>query len=391
MPLDANGARASPDRSPTIACDLLAMSGGWSPVVHSARAVGRQGALRRREGVLRAREHRGAGRNAPPALPTAASSLGDCLAEGDAAGTAAARRAGFTARRSRRFAPTVADVVEEPLVPLWVVPSPTRHRPRAEAVRRSAERRRRVRHRARRARRLSLDRARQALHGDGLRHRPGQARQHQRHWRSSRRRSATTLPSTGTTTFRPNYTPVTFGAIAGPDLGDRFDPDPQDRAPRVARRARRALRERRAVEAAVVLPEGRRGPPCRRRARMSRRAQRRGHHGCVDARQDRHPGAGRRDAPQLGVHQRLGQARGRPLPLRPDARRERHGDRRRRHHAPRRAPFPDDHHDRRRGARDGVARALAADRMAAPQGVPHVRDRSLGDRQRWSAPTAATC
>jgi sarcosine oxidase subunit alpha len=32
------------------------------------------------------------------------------------------------------------------------------------------------------------------------------------------------LPATGTTTFRPNYTPVTFGAIAGPDLGESFDP-----------------------------------------------------------------------------------------------------------------------------------------------------------------------
>jgi glycine cleavage system aminomethyltransferase T len=32
------------------------------------------------------------------------------------------------------------------------------------------------------------------------------------------------IPTTGTTTFRPNYTPVTFGAIAGPDLGDTFEP-----------------------------------------------------------------------------------------------------------------------------------------------------------------------
>ena len=32
------------------------------------------------------------------------------------------------------------------------------------------------------------------------------------------------IPSTGTTTFRPNYTPVTFGAIAGPDIGEQFDP-----------------------------------------------------------------------------------------------------------------------------------------------------------------------
>ena len=33
------------------------------------------------------------------------------------------------------------------------------------------------------------------------------------------------IPSTGTTTFRPNYTPVTFGAVAGPDIdGTMFDP-----------------------------------------------------------------------------------------------------------------------------------------------------------------------
>ena len=33
------------------------------------------------------------------------------------------------------------------------------------------------------------------------------------------------IAATGTTTYRPNYTPVTFGAIAGLDLGDRlFDP-----------------------------------------------------------------------------------------------------------------------------------------------------------------------
>jgi sarcosine oxidase subunit alpha len=32
------------------------------------------------------------------------------------------------------------------------------------------------------------------------------------------------LAQTGTTTFRPNYTPVTFGAIAGRDLGELFEP-----------------------------------------------------------------------------------------------------------------------------------------------------------------------
>ena len=32
------------------------------------------------------------------------------------------------------------------------------------------------------------------------------------------------IPETGTTTYRPNYTPVSFGAIAGRELGDYFDP-----------------------------------------------------------------------------------------------------------------------------------------------------------------------
>ena len=33
-----------------------------------------------------------------------------------------------------------------------------------------------------------------------------------------------TIPETGTTVFRPNYTPVTFGAIAGRDCRELFDP-----------------------------------------------------------------------------------------------------------------------------------------------------------------------
>ncbi|HWT18761.1 MAG TPA: glycine cleavage T C-terminal barrel domain-containing protein, partial [Variovorax sp.] len=32
------------------------------------------------------------------------------------------------------------------------------------------------------------------------------------------------IPQVGTTTFRPNYTPVTFGAVAGLELGDAFEP-----------------------------------------------------------------------------------------------------------------------------------------------------------------------
>ncbi len=34
-----------------------------------------------------------------------------------------------------------------------------------------------------------------------------------------------TIPQTGTTIFRPNYTPITFGAIVGRDCGELFDPE----------------------------------------------------------------------------------------------------------------------------------------------------------------------
>ena len=33
------------------------------------------------------------------------------------------------------------------------------------------------------------------------------------------------ISETGTTIFRPSYTPTTFGAIAGRDVGELFDPD----------------------------------------------------------------------------------------------------------------------------------------------------------------------
>jgi len=33
------------------------------------------------------------------------------------------------------------------------------------------------------------------------------------------------LPQVGTTVFRPNYTPVTMGAVAGAHVGELFDPE----------------------------------------------------------------------------------------------------------------------------------------------------------------------
>ena len=71
------------------------------------------------------------------------------------------------------------------------------------------------RHRAGGARGHALDRTHQALHHDRHGDRPGQDVQHQRAGDRGARRSASRSPQVGLTTFRPPYTPVTFGAFAG--------------------------------------------------------------------------------------------------------------------------------------------------------------------------------
>ncbi|XKD40701.1 hypothetical protein PA7078_00757 [Pseudomonas aeruginosa] len=231
------------------------------------------------------------------------------------------------------------------------------HGARAEAVRRSAERRHRRRHRTGLPRGLRVHRARQALHRAGLRHRPGQAGQHQRPGdrragpgQEHRRHRHHHVPSElhpGDLRRRrrpPLRAPVRTGALHRPA--------------RLAREERRRVRRRRPVEAAVVLPAPgrgharRRGPRMPRSARGGRPARR------LDPGQDRHPGPGRAGVPQPGLHQRLDQARRRQGALRPDVQGRRDGLRRRRDRLPGRQPLRHDHHHRRRRPRTGVAGAV---------------------------------
>ena len=341
------------------------MSGGWSPVVHLHAQSGGRPHFDDAKACFVPGTAVQAERSAGAANGSFA--LGACLAEGVAAGAEAARLAGFSARdRVVRRRPSTTSS-EEPLVAAVGRAVAARHRPRAEAVRRPAERRRRVRHRARRARGLPLDRARQALHRAGLRHRPGQARQHQRHGD----------PRAGARPRHPEHRhdDVPSQLHAGHVRRDR---GPRSRRPVRARSARprctRGTRSTARCSRTSASGSGRgtsRKPGEDLHAAVARE--------CLAARN----GVGIMDASTLGKIDIQGpdaatlldwvytnawsQARRRPLPLRPDARRERHGDGRRRHDAPRRASLPDDHHHGRRGARDGVARALAADRMAAPR------------------------
>ncbi len=77
----------------------------------------------------------------------------------------------------------------------------------------------------------------------------------------------------GVTTFRPPYTPVTFGAIAGRNCGAAVRPRAAHADARLARGSGRGVRGRRPVAAALVLPARRaRTWPPRSRARSRPRA-----------------------------------------------------------------------------------------------------------------------
>ncbi len=197
-------------------------------------------------------------------------------------------------------------------------------------------------------------------------------------WRSPPPSQEKPIPEVGLTTFRPPYTPVTFGSFAGPARGDLFDPDPPDPDARLGSGARSRVRGRGPMEARLVFPEGRRVDARGGRARMPHDAQRRRRVRRHHARQDRGRRAGRGCLSRADVRQRLPEARDRPLPLRPDAERGRLPHGRRRDRAPGARPLPRHDHDGRRAARAGPHGGLSPNRVHRPRGLADFDDRAMG-------------
>jgi sarcosine oxidase subunit alpha len=203
----------------TLSCDLLAVSGGWSPVVHLSSQSGAKATWDEEAAMFR------------PGTPVQAQAsvgaangtfdLKATLKQAVDAGNAAAKACGFDATMK---APTTAAVQSDAIMPLWLVPSPhTGGRgPKAFIDMQSdvgvsdiklaaREGFHSVEHIKRyTAMGFGTDQGKtgningMAVLADTL----GQS-----------------IAATGTTVYRPNYTPITFGAIAGQDLGDKlFDP-----------------------------------------------------------------------------------------------------------------------------------------------------------------------
>lgn len=207
-------------RKRTLACDLLAVSGGWNPAVHLFAQSG--GKTVWDDGKACFVPGRSVQAERSVGACNGSFTLADCVTQGLQAGAAAALRTGHGAVAAA--APRLESMTEQPMLPLWRVPGPYQpgRGPKAfvdlqndvaadDIVLAAREGYQSIEHVKRyTALGFGTDQGKlgningMAILADAL----GQ-----------------TIAETGTTTFRPNYTPVTFGAIAGRDVDELFDPE----------------------------------------------------------------------------------------------------------------------------------------------------------------------
>ncbi|WP_296765067.1 sarcosine oxidase subunit alpha family protein [Sediminimonas sp.] len=210
-----------------VPCDAVAMSGGWSPVVHLWSHCG--GKLTWDEGSAMFRpdaDRAPTGHDGAPFVTACGAANGEfdlaaILKDAHAAGQAAARATGH--KPGRKAAPKAQAGEEAPLEPVWLMPQGAGIKLRMKAwldyqndvkvsdVQLAArEGYESVEHTKRYTTLgMATDQGKLsninglAILSDAL----GQP-----------------IPQTGTTTFRPPYTPISFGAIAGEARGPLFQP-----------------------------------------------------------------------------------------------------------------------------------------------------------------------
>jgi sarcosine oxidase, subunit alpha len=202
-----------------LACDLLAVSGGWSPILHLFAQSGGKAHWHDEKLCF-----------VPGKAMQAETSVGGCAGEFTLArsirfavdaGVDAARAAGLIVARPNPV--RVAEISEAPIMPLWLVGG---------------------RETATRGPKQFIDFQNDVSAADiFLAAREGfESVEHVKRYTAMGFGTDQgklgningmailalalnkTIPETGTTTFRPNYTPVTFGTFAGRELGEFLDP-----------------------------------------------------------------------------------------------------------------------------------------------------------------------
>ncbi len=206
----------------TIECDLLASSGGWNPAVHLHCHPG--GTTRYDDRLATLVPDR-----AMPNTRTAGACSGNflldgCLTEGLSAGATAAAAAGFGNEDIQGQVPATGKHEDLRLQPMWRVPTrkPLSRSPKqfvdiqndqtsADIFLAVREGYRSIEHVKRyTAMGFGTDQGKLGnINGAGI----------------AAEALGSDLAEVGTTTFRPAYTPVTFGVLAGRDIGhERFEP-----------------------------------------------------------------------------------------------------------------------------------------------------------------------
>ncbi|MEH6442262.1 MAG: sarcosine oxidase subunit alpha [Oceanospirillaceae bacterium] len=203
-----------------LSCDTVASSGGWSPAIHlschtGSRPVWSDEAIGFLPGPTVQKQ-------LTAGAIEGAYDLASCLAQGTAAGISAAQNAGFEVVGDSSPA-TAAAIVENTPMALFHIPHPklTSRAPKqfvdlqndvtaAGIEQATLEGFESIEHVKRyTAMGFGTDQGKLGnINGMAI----------------AAKSMNKTIPETGTTIFRPNYTPVTFGAIAGRNCGELFDP-----------------------------------------------------------------------------------------------------------------------------------------------------------------------
>jgi len=200
-----------------IACDAVAMSGGWSPVVHLWSHCGGKLTWDAEHAMFRPDPKRPATGDDGAAMVTAVGSANGCLTTAEVLADAHKGAGG------KGKAPAAEAEAEAPMMPVWVMPQgagpdlrmkmwldPQNDVKVSDVQLAAREGYESVEHTKRYTTLgMATDQGKMsninglAILSDAL-HRP--------------------IPETGTTTFRPPYTPISIGAIAGEARGDIFQP-----------------------------------------------------------------------------------------------------------------------------------------------------------------------
>lgn len=210
-----------------IACDAVAMSGGWSPVVHlwshcGGKLTWDDAQAHFRPDASRAPTNQdGIGFVVPAGSANGEMDLAAILSDAHDAGKAASKAAGFTA--TRKAAPKADVQAEAALEPVWLMPQGAGPKLRMKAwldyqndvkvsdVRLAAQEGYESVEHTKRYTTLGMATDQGKLSNiNGLATLAGQLN--------------APIPAVGTTTFRPPYTPISFGSIAGEARDAVFQP-----------------------------------------------------------------------------------------------------------------------------------------------------------------------